>query len=119
KLVDPVIGFAGIDDRHGSGVIPDFLFVLGQARIDLVTPYAATNIQRRFRIATSRQSPQDVFQIEGIDIFIDDDYKPAVIACGSTQSSVGRSHGMSRISLLDGDDGHAPGVIYAYDIGDS
>src|SRR5215467_4956366 len=32
---------------------------------------------------------------------------------------MGCSHGVSRISLLDGDNRHPPGVIHAYDIRDS
>ena len=58
ELVDPMIGPAGVDDRHRAGVVRHFLFMSGQPRVDFVAPNAPRHIDRGVRIAARRDRPQ-------------------------------------------------------------
>src|SRR5258705_10861504 len=91
--------------------------MFGQTWIDFIAPDSAADVESRFRIAARRQGPHDIVEIERIDIVIDNDDETTVIARRAAQRSVRGSHRVTRIRLFDRDDGHAPGIIDADDIG--
>src|SRR5438552_8597429 len=106
KLALPLIGPARFDHRAR---IQQYLRVRMNHRIEGARPAAALDVDAGFRIAARGKGPDDIVDTGRIDIIVDDDGEAILIAAGKALRS---DHtgllDVTRVALLDGDNGKLP-----------
>src|SRR5215831_18700076 len=119
KVLLPVIGPGGIDDRHRCSVVALCHFFWLQPWIDPRAPNPSINVHRRAGITATTHGFKHFSEIVRIYVFIYQNNKTRVVTARAAQSTERRTHRMAGKRLLNGEDHNPSAVSDSLDTGDA